>query len=303
MAAYSLSRRGLSRNRPRQILLGITLLMLLAASAHLGMYLGYILLQLPTLAATYVNPQMILDRLSIAQTFMRRMVYFLSDIIVVWRAWVIWSNNTAMHVFLAVCLIATGASSLTLFIFNFESTFHGTHYPLNTQNFLGTFPLLVTNFAATVAIGWKLWYYRKNVKRYIGRSKDGHTQVESVLILLMESGAVYCVFWILLMVGDYGYYGGSFEFEWFQPYISALYPTTIILMVSREMTISEEVLSYGSTMSISFASGQSSRTMGLSESRTRSRSRGGRESAEREGSDEDGLSIGMQKPREIAGII
>ncbi len=79
-------------------------------------------------------------------------------------------------------------------------------------------------------------YYRRNVKKYINRPGNANNKVENVLILLMESGWIYLVFWvrnslfvhccrswdeqILLMIGDYGYYGGVFEFEWFQPNIS-----------------------------------------------------------------------------------
>ncbi|KAJ7221401.1 hypothetical protein GGX14DRAFT_190115 [Mycena pura] len=244
MSSYTLIRKGLQGQVARQTLLAIVLIMLFAATAHLGLYIGYILLQLPTLAAEYVDPGVTLQRLNIARTCLRRLTYFLSDIIVVWRAWVIWQENRMMHAFLALCIVATGVTSLTLLVFNFNSTFHGVHYTLDAQNFLGTFGLLVTNFFATALIGYKLWYYRRNIKKYINRSNNSHTKIESILILLMESGGLYCVFWILLMIGDYGYYGPDFGFEWFQPNISGLYPTIIIFMVSRELVISDEVLSY-----------------------------------------------------------
>ncbi|KAJ7490894.1 hypothetical protein FB451DRAFT_1221323 [Mycena latifolia] len=267
MSTYTLIRKGLRGQRARQALLTITLTMLLAATAHLGLYMGYILLQFPTLAAEYVNPIVILKRLDITQTCLRRLTYFLSDIIVVWRAWVIWQESRIVHAGLAVCLIATGATSLTLAVFNFKSEFHGVHYPRLTQNFLGTFGLLVTNFTATVLISYKLWYYRKNVKKYINRTANGNTKVEGVLILLMESGCFYCIFWILLMVGDFGYYGPDFGFEWFQPNISGIYPTIIIFMVSRQMMMSEEALtSRGSQPS----SGRTERTIWFNSAPSRS---------------------------------
>ncbi|KAJ7490864.1 hypothetical protein FB451DRAFT_1124419 [Mycena latifolia] len=243
MSTYTLIRTGLRRQRARQALLAIILTMLLAATAHLGLYVGYTLLRFPTLAAEYVNPIVISKRLDITQTFLRRLTYFLSDIIVVWRAWVIWQGNRIVHAGLAVCLIATGATSLILAVFNFNSEFHGVHYPTLMKNFLGTFGLLVTNFTATAPISYKLWYYRKNVKKYINRTANGNTKVEGVFILLMESGCFYCIFWILLMIGDFGYYP-DFGFEWFQPNISGIYPTIIIFMVSRQMVMSEEALTF-----------------------------------------------------------
>ncbi|KAJ7221396.1 hypothetical protein GGX14DRAFT_669599 [Mycena pura] len=228
-------------------------------------HVPYILLQLPTLAAEDVDPGVTLERLNIARTCLRRLMYFLSDIIVVWRAWVIWQENRIVHAFLALCIVATGITSLTLLVFEFNSTFHGIHYTRDAQNFLGTFGLLVTNFFATALIGYKLWYYRRNIKKYINRSNNSHTKIESILILLMESGGLYCVFWILLMIGDYGYYGPDFGFEWFQPNVSGLYPTIIIFMVSCELVISDEVLSYiGSFPSSSHTPSGQSRSCSLS---------------------------------------
>ncbi|KAJ7184638.1 hypothetical protein C8R46DRAFT_1208822 [Mycena filopes] len=240
MSTYTLVRRGLRGQRARQALLAITLTMLIAATAHLALYLGLVLLQFPTLAAEYVDPTVLLQRLDISRTCLRRLTYFLSDIIVCWRAYVLWPDNRIVHAALAFCLVGTGATSLTLLVFNFRSEFHGVHYSRWTQNFLGTFGLLVTNFFVTVLIGYKLWYYRRNVRKYLNRPGNANSKVENILILLMESGGLYCV---LLMVGDFGYYGPDFGFEWFQPNISGIYPTIIIFMVSRQMMFSEEVLS------------------------------------------------------------
>ncbi|KAJ7500416.1 hypothetical protein B0H11DRAFT_781390 [Mycena galericulata] len=242
ISIYTLLRKGLRGQRARQAVFAIILTMLVAATAHLGLYVGWIVVQLPSLGAEYVDRTMLLKRLSITQTWLRRFTYFLSDVIVVWRAWVIWQNNRLVHAGLAICILATGVTSLTLAVFNTKSQFEGARYTRNTQNFLGTFGLLFTNAVCTLLISWKLWYYRRNIKKYINRPGGDSTKVESILILLMETGGLYCVFWILLMIGDYGYYGPDFGFEWFQPNISGIYPTIIVFMVSRQMMVSEEVL-------------------------------------------------------------
>ncbi|KAJ7604138.1 hypothetical protein FB45DRAFT_64564 [Roridomyces roridus] len=245
MTTYTVIRRGLRKQRPRQALLAIILIMLVGATAHLALYMAWMIVQLPSLAAEYVDRTMLLNRLGLAQTWIRRLTYFLSDIIVVWRAWVIWPNNRIVHAGLFVCLLATGATSLTLAVFNYNTQFRHKHYHALEQNFLGTFPLLITNFASTALISYKLWYYRQNIKKHLNRAGGSKTKVESVLILLMESGGLYLAFWILLMVGDFGYYGPDFGFEWFQPNISGLYPTVIILMVSRQMMMSEDLITDG----------------------------------------------------------
>ncbi|KAJ7191435.1 hypothetical protein GGX14DRAFT_481563 [Mycena pura] len=243
LSSYSLIHRGLGGNRARQLLLMITVTMLLLSTAHLALYVVGVLLQLQALAAEYDNHiiTVTLRRLNFTETFLRRLMYFLSDVVVVWRAWAIWTNNRMVHAALAVCLFGTGATSLTLAVFNYNTQFKHIEYETLEQNFLGTFGLLVTNFFATLLISWKFWYYRRNIKVYFSRTDRGNTKTEGVLILLMESGALYCTFWVLLMLGDFGYFG-DFGFEWFQPYISGLYPTLIIFMVSRQMMFSEEVV-------------------------------------------------------------
>ncbi|KAJ7195257.1 hypothetical protein GGX14DRAFT_677347 [Mycena pura] len=245
ISTYTLIRKGLRGQRAHQALLSITLMMLFASTAHLALYIGDRVLHFPTLAAEYVDPSVISNRLEISQIWLRRITYFLSDIIVVWRAWVIWHENRYVHAALAVCILTTGVTSLTLAVFNTKTQFQGIHYSTGTQNFLGTFSLLVTNFFATALI----MYYRQNIKKYINCTGNKSTKIENVLILLMETGGLYCTFWIFLMVGDYGYYVG-FELEsFFQPYISGIYPTVIIFMVSRQMMLSEQVLSNPSLLS------------------------------------------------------
>ncbi|KAJ7494302.1 hypothetical protein B0H11DRAFT_1910903 [Mycena galericulata] len=243
ISIYTLLRKGLRGQRARQAVFAIILTMLVAATAHLGL-----------LGAEYVDRTMLLKRLSITQTWLRRFTYFLSDVIVVWRAWVIWQNNRLVHAGLAICILATGVTSLTLAVFNTKSQFEGARYTRNTQNFLGTFGLLFTNAVCTLLISWKLWYYRRNIKKYINRPGGDSTKVESILILLMETGGLYCVFWILLMIGDYGYYGPDFGFEWFQPNIS--------MMVSEEvLTATHPTLSSSRTdRTISFAPSPFART-------------------------------------------
>ncbi|KAJ6567070.1 hypothetical protein B0H19DRAFT_1139311 [Mycena capillaripes] len=237
ISMYYLGQPGLRKSRARQVLLGLIITMLLGATVHLGLHLTSIILDLypdsnPTTSRT----------LRLVQVTIRRLIYFLSDIIVVWRAWAIWRESLVVRAVLTVCLLATFVTSLTLYIFNIESTEYGRSYPALTQNFLGTFCLLLTNFIATALIGYKLWYYRRNLRQYLNRG-NRTTKVESVLILLLESGGLYCAFWILMMLGDFGYFK-DFGLEWVQPNVSGIYPTVIILVVSQRKMLSQEVLTY-----------------------------------------------------------
>ncbi|KAJ7494279.1 hypothetical protein B0H11DRAFT_930795 [Mycena galericulata] len=239
ISMYILIKRGLRNSPARQALLGIVMTMLLGATVHLGLHIPFFILQFPTLTADHVDPTPVLKKLDVVQTTLRRLIYFLSDVVVVWRAWAIWSDNRIVKITLAVCLLATFITSLILYVFNVNTIENNYQYPTLTQNFLGTFCLLVTNATSTSLIGYKLWYYRRNLKRYLNRGNQ-MTKVETVLTLLLESGGVYCAFWVLLMVGDFGYFK-NFGFEWFQPSVSGIYPTVVILVVSHRDNLQEDV--------------------------------------------------------------
>ncbi|KAJ7604139.1 hypothetical protein FB45DRAFT_317538 [Roridomyces roridus] len=254
MTIYTVIQRGLQGNKSRQALLALIMVMLIGATAHLVLYvlLFVFQLQLPGLEDDGRHDRRV-QAILLVQTFIRRITYFLSDIIVAWRAWVIWPKSRVVHVVLVFCLVGTFGTSLTLAIWNYKSRFQHRHYQSLAQNFLGTFPLLLTNFVSTALISYKLCYYRQNIKVHLNRAGSSRkTKVEGVLILLMESGWLYLAFWVLLMVGDFGYFGPDFGFEWFQPNISGMYPTAIIFLVSRQMMMGEDLIETEILLSESF---------------------------------------------------
>lgn len=57
----------------------------------------------------------------------------------------------------APCIEVVQATSSILYAFNINTIENEHKYPTLTQNFLGTFCLLVTNITATSLIGYKLW--------------------------------------------------------------------------------------------------------------------------------------------------
>ncbi|KAF7298345.1 hypothetical protein MKEN_01359100 [Mycena kentingensis (nom. inval.)] len=254
IALYSLTQKGLRDSRSRQALFALTTIMLAASTTHLALHTVSLILQVPGLVVgdDSSDPASLLTTLRIVQTGMRRTIYFISDAIVVWRAWAIWNDAPIARAILAFLLLGTLACSAAVFGMAIDTILHGTHYETIAQNFLGTFPLLITNFTATAFVGYKLWFYRRNLKKYLSCASQT-TKVERVLILLLESGGIYCAFWVLLMVGDFGYFE-PFEWEWFQPNISALYPTLIILLVAQRKMLGQEMFSHNPAQSLALVS-------------------------------------------------
>ncbi|TBU27640.1 hypothetical protein BD311DRAFT_696339 [Dichomitus squalens] len=62
---------------------------------------------------------------------------------------------------------------------------------------------LSTNLAATILTAYKAWVCRKAFHRLMAKGSRT-SQVESVLALLVESGALYCALWIVVVVWQVG---------------------------------------------------------------------------------------------------
>ncbi|KIY68963.1 hypothetical protein CYLTODRAFT_246884 [Cylindrobasidium torrendii FP15055 ss-10] len=178
-----------------------------------------------------VNVRATVNAWKVDTMILRRICYFISDCVVVWRTWCLWQYNKWVKMFLTVVLLATFATSLSTALITI------TGYPSTylSQNLLGTFCLLFTNFGTTALCAYKVWEYRRSIKSTL--AKRSNTFVENVLLLLVESGSLYCIFWLLLLLGDFSYLetgplGPTFGLEWFMPHFSGIYVSMIILVVA-----------------------------------------------------------------------
>lgn len=252
---YVFFRQDLRNSRANQILLAVMLVMITISTSHLILNLLYFFIELEPLAATYHDSNALLRRMNSAQQLLRRVAYLLSDIIVVWRAWIIWKHNVGVRVFLSISIFGTAVTSVILAVLDVLENEKGEAlHPTLEKNMLGTFGLLVTNFGATALIAYKAWDYRRHITAFLSES-DTRTKVQNVFILLVESGVLYCIYWSLMLVDDFGFFG-NFGVEWVQPHISGMYQTVIILLVGLQKTASETILSAehrASSLSIAFA--------------------------------------------------
>ncbi|KAI0738052.1 hypothetical protein C8Q80DRAFT_293539 [Daedaleopsis nitida] len=196
----------------------------------------------------------------------------LGDAIVWWRAWVLWSNSRSVRLLCVVLLLGTTSTAVVV-------TTHGCSPPdLNGADsvILGENPnvssgadvkltmgtlftgdkwglpptilSLVTNVTATGLIAYKAWMHRKLVGSHL-RTGSTRTRVESVLALLVESGIVYCVLWVFVVVYQTGsiaeqadngipgvvsryVYGFHYVLEGCLIPLIGMYPTLIILLVT-----------------------------------------------------------------------
>ncbi|KAL0057841.1 hypothetical protein AAF712_015504 [Marasmius tenuissimus] len=123
----------------------------------------------------------------------------IGDAIIFWRVWVLCAGDKELVSVPFIFLLGT-----TVCLLGFFSCFAQNDWPvanLETCNALvvsGYSLSLVTNIAGTVAIGVQVWIYKRTVRAYLTAYKECHA--EKILILLLESGVVYSLVWVVQLV-------------------------------------------------------------------------------------------------------
>ncbi|VDB85218.1 unnamed protein product [Peniophora sp. CBMAI 1063] len=133
----------------------------------------------------------------------------MSDAIVLWRMCIVWEKRRPIIAFAAVLLATTLAlsflniasnASTANFGFNGEDSeiLHAA-YAQTTIGLSTAFVSLMSNACATILVGIKALLHRRSFPKYF-RSENGRTRVERVLELLVESGVVYTIIWLLYCI-------------------------------------------------------------------------------------------------------
>ncbi|KAJ7592244.1 hypothetical protein C8J56DRAFT_1046613 [Mycena floridula] len=194
-----------ARLAARHILIAAAISMFVASTIQTFISLAFYLIELPIFGFDPPNVERSLINMDILSNTMARLNYLIGDSIVVWRAWVLWTNHPRVHMLLCICLICTFVG--TTVDFSFTILFHLSQFsdtprfpPTGLRTLILILPLFLTNFTSTVLIAYKVWEYKVEIKQNLGLSHNKRTKVERVLILLTESGSIYCLLWLSMLV-------------------------------------------------------------------------------------------------------
>ncbi|PIL28062.1 hypothetical protein GSI_09814 [Ganoderma sinense ZZ0214-1] len=185
----------------------------------------------------------------------------LGDAIVCWRACVIWGRNRVVQ---AVCALFVSATfvlgvldatlgSRTLFDHGGAvvvlSGQPGALFEDNSFGIATCVLSLTTNLVATLLIAYKAWKARRRLQGYFV-AKAGGSQAEKLFAILIESGAVYCAIWTVVVayqISNYQYNqslvpGPNSQVQFLDIFgvimngglvpVIAIYPTFIIVLVA-----------------------------------------------------------------------
>ncbi|KIY68938.1 hypothetical protein CYLTODRAFT_323384, partial [Cylindrobasidium torrendii FP15055 ss-10] len=258
MSSWNLINKGLKNSRARLFLFIINITMFIVCTSHEVLITTFYRVQYPYLsteAEDAFTPQGIfkmLDRWDIVFVVQERIAYFISDSVVVWRTWCIYHDCRWIKFYLSLLIVSTFGTLVSLTELSASSNkcyrvatslacgiLDGARIliPFTVKNILGTLPLLLTNLSTTILCAFKVWQYRLQIKTAAYGSRRKNTLIENVLLLLVESGALYCIFWILLHLADFGFldygpFGSPWGLEWMMPHFAGIYVTAIILVVA-----------------------------------------------------------------------
>ncbi|KAG7086930.1 hypothetical protein E1B28_002846 [Marasmius oreades] len=251
VSTWLLFRKGIGLVRARIFLLILTSVMFLASLGVIIIDMMICLRQASSYGRNAPMTRNLTFDLRLASEVLMRLNFLLGDVIVVWRTWVVWSHSLRVWLLLAVCLLGTIGTSIanaTMAIIDFVRNTQGP----NTLSLVLTLPPLITNSMATSLIALKVWNYWKQIKPMFQTtttttSGKFSTRTEQVLILLVESGFLYCAVWLLILIAGFDVMtpANNTLIRGIAVSLTGIYPTFIVIMVSLDKSHANTVFSSG----------------------------------------------------------
>ncbi|KAJ7289872.1 hypothetical protein C8J57DRAFT_1278571 [Mycena rebaudengoi] len=247
----------------RRGLIAAMLLMFACSNIQVIEQLAFNVIQVVALGHDQPDNDILLRNIRLSENVFGRLNYFMSDAIVVWRAWVLWEGNVSVRALLSLCLFGTFVGLTIDMTFGALWLFGNNKFtPTGPRTLVMVLPLVFTNVVSTASIGVKAWHYRKQIKELLGLPKNKKTNIERILIILTESGTIYCLLWIpFLATLETDIDNTAYEIITnILPQLSAIYPVIIILLVTLEKTHLEYTMTSAVSQPINFVHAANSTT-------------------------------------------
>ncbi|KAL1759614.1 hypothetical protein FB107DRAFT_270920 [Schizophyllum commune] len=241
IAAYLLINQGIRNNKSRLFLFICSTIMFLTSIAYMCVYNEYVQLNWELLLITPPDIEIKQRNLQIVTNCLLRLNFMLSDAIVVWRAWALFKDEARVQWGLISCL-AVSYVGTTVDIVLLVLVYMLVLEDVPEYSLIMTIPLLLTNVIATAAIGYKTWGYKKMVGDLLRQAKR-MTATELTMLLLVESGAIYCIIWALTLASALGVMPETVTSLLLEVLciIAGLYPTLVVIIVALQKSVIDSV--------------------------------------------------------------
>ncbi|KAE9402378.1 hypothetical protein BT96DRAFT_991183 [Gymnopus androsaceus JB14] len=198
ISLYPSAKTGI-RARPRKVLWACIIVLLLC---NVWSFANQIIALIVDIKTTF----MISDSLeTVLDTFIARdskvsivdnLNLVVGDAIVAWRAWAIWSESRIAKFLLAILMMGNIGTNIADILLDSIDTDSSAAIPMDEISSIFS---LAVNLLSTMLIAFKVWRHRQTLKM-VSVKKTKHTQVEKILLFLVESGVVYCAIQCLYVI-------------------------------------------------------------------------------------------------------
>ncbi|KAF9064961.1 hypothetical protein BDP27DRAFT_1366778 [Rhodocollybia butyracea] len=244
ISTITMCRRGIRGSRPRQFMMTASLAMYIASGMHwvLNVYAAMRALRDARAgrAGFSIHTLYVLSEVGSIALFFN---FWISDMVVMWRACVLWGWCLRVRITFGIFVIVPAVLAI-IDVSTTRPAATDTIFEPNLFGFVALLVSLISNVWATSLIGYKAWIRRKEIRNLWGPGRK-MPPAQGVLVLLAESGSLYSIVWVTFIASTaYTMIIGSTPITHaisdFIPSFVGLYPTVIIVLVSRQMTHWEE---------------------------------------------------------------
>ncbi|KAJ7584614.1 hypothetical protein C8J56DRAFT_154029 [Mycena floridula] len=203
-----------------------------------------ILIRISSLGGS-LYPIVISQNYIIAGIIATHVLFFISDVLVVWRAWVI-CDRRLVKIILSCCIAGSLAGIIFEGLREVQVATGTKQLEITTMALSMLLPILITNSVATLTIGYKAWIYRCTFKKNpeVGR-------VYQVFLLFLKSGLLYIVIWALYFTLSLSFTSsasiGMGYLNIIVGYLLVLYPVLIIILIIQRPPLSDNRVSLWSS--------------------------------------------------------
>ncbi|PBL02978.1 hypothetical protein ARMGADRAFT_955675 [Armillaria gallica] len=183
--------------------------------------------------------------------------YVLTDGVVVWRAWVICQNEYRKSLILPLVFLCLTFLSVLVTIglriaeTVLDDTQHiviahrGIDRALDGLQVANLVLSLLTNIFSTSIIGIKAWHHRHWVTSELQLKRKNITTAERVFALLVESGIIYCLSGLVVLIATVIKLPDGTLGDVYTPVnvqFAGIYPAIVLLLVNRQGELNETVM-------------------------------------------------------------
>ncbi|KAL5485980.1 hypothetical protein ACEPAI_7024 [Sanghuangporus weigelae] len=237
-------------SKANKLMFSITIFMFLLSTAYWVTSIGS---EISTLVVTSSSSP---DRLtvwsSLSELFNSLLLinYILTDGIVVWRAWVLCKDGSKkilmVPLFLLFCtslsVLATVSIRAAMLVIGGKKL----KPIIDIMQMVNLVLSLLTNICATSIIGFRAWQHHREVREVLSKERGTNSKVERILVMLVESGLIYCISGLLVLLASlvrlpHGTLGDIYTPVHVQ--IAGIFPTIVLTLVSQKRSLKEGAFS------------------------------------------------------------